>query len=198
MPNGPAAYVGLEIGARAGRAHAGQRLRVRRRGDRLRARPAPARPGRRRRRRRHRGVHPPADHRRIRADAGDEHAQRRARARVAPVRQGPRRLRARRGRRRPRAGARARRPQARGRTPYAVLAGAGVTADSHDIVAARPGRLRSGPCGTARHRAGRARLSRRRARQRARHLDARGRHRRGALDRRQCSASRPSSPQPSR
>ena len=71
MPNGPAAYVGLEIGARAGVHTTGQRLRLRRRGDRLRPGPDPARPRRHRRRRRHRGVRPPADHGRLRADAGD-------------------------------------------------------------------------------------------------------------------------------
>ena len=81
---------------RAGRrAHHGQRVRVRLGGGRARARPAAPRPRRRRRRRRHRGVHPPAQHRRLRADARDVDAQRRPAARVAAVGQGPRRLRAR-------------------------------------------------------------------------------------------------------
>ena len=120
------------------RAHPGQRVRVRRRGDRLRPRPAPPRPGRRRPGRRHRGLHPPADDLGLRQHAGDEHPQRRARAGLAAVRQAARRVRARRRRRRARPRTRGRRPQARGRTPYAVLGGAGVTADSYDIVAPDP------------------------------------------------------------
>ncbi len=86
------------------RAHDGQRVRVRRRSRCARARPDPPRPRGRRRGRRHRGVHPPAQHRRLRADARDVDAQRRAAARVPSVGQGPRRFRARRGRRRARPG----------------------------------------------------------------------------------------------
>ena len=92
------------------RARPGQRLRVRRRGDPLGPGPAALRPRRRRPRRRHRGLRPPAADGRLRRDARDVHPQRRARARLAAVRQGPRRLRARRGRGRARARARRRRP----------------------------------------------------------------------------------------
>ena len=89
-------------------------------------------------------MHPSADHLRLRPDAGDEHPQRRAGARVPAVRQGPRRLRARRGRRRagPRAALVA---AARGREPYAVLAGAGVTSDCLRHRRARPERQRPAP-----------------------------------------------------
>ena len=86
------------------RAHPGQRLRPGAEAIALRRRHDPHRPRRRRRRRRHRGGHPPAAARRLRRDAGAVDPQRRARARLAALRQGPRRLRARRGRRRPRAG----------------------------------------------------------------------------------------------
>ena len=58
----------------------------------------PVRPGRRGRRRRHRGGHPPAADRRLRRDARHVDPQRRAGEGVPAVRQGPRRLRARRGR----------------------------------------------------------------------------------------------------
>ena len=64
MPNGPAAAVSLELGARAGAHTPVSRLRLRRRGHRLRRRHDPQRPRRRRRRRRHRGGDPPAADRR--------------------------------------------------------------------------------------------------------------------------------------
>ena len=97
--------VGLELGARAGvHTPVSAPARPAPRPSRYGARHDPHRPGRRRRRRRHRGR---ASTRcriaALRRDAGAVDAQRRARARVAPVRQGPRRLRPRRGRRRPRA-----------------------------------------------------------------------------------------------
>ena len=137
MPNGPAAAVGLAIGAKGGVHAPGQRLRVRRRGDPLGPGPAALRPRRRRPRRRHRGLRPPAADGRVRRDARDEHPQRRARARLPAVRQGPRRLRARRGRGLPRARARRRRP-ARGARIHARLAGAAGTADGYDLVAPHP------------------------------------------------------------
>ncbi|WP_434080602.1 beta-ketoacyl-[acyl-carrier-protein] synthase family protein [Sanguibacter sp. Z1732] len=59
MPNSPAAYVSLELGARAGAHTPRLCLRFRCRGDRLRAEHDPHGPGRRRRRRWHRGCHPP-------------------------------------------------------------------------------------------------------------------------------------------
>ncbi len=90
------------------RARAGQRLRVGRRGDPLGPGPAAVRPRRRGAGRRHRGLRAPAAHGRLRGHAGDVHPQRRARARLPPVRQGRRRLRAGRGR----GGTR---PRARGR-----------------------------------------------------------------------------------
>ncbi len=60
MPNGPAAYVGLEFGAQAGVHTTVSACASGAEAIALRARPDPARPGRRRRRRRHRGLHPPA------------------------------------------------------------------------------------------------------------------------------------------
>ena len=180
MPNGPAALVGLELGARAGVHTPVSACAIRRRGDRVRRRHDPHRPRRRRRRRRHRGGDPPAAARRLRRDAGAVDPQRRARARLAALRQGPRRLRARRGRRRPRARDRSstRRPAAR--TIYAEVAGAGITSDAHHIAAARPGRAPAPParCGMALDGAG-ADAVRRRAHQRARHLDPGRRRRRG-------------------
>ena len=70
MPNGPAAYVGLEIGAQAGvhtpvSACASGAEAIAYGLDLIQLGPR-----RRRRRRRHRGLHPPAEHRRLRADAG--------------------------------------------------------------------------------------------------------------------------------
>ena len=67
MPNGPAAAGRPRARRPRRRTHAGQRLRVRRRGDRLRRRHDPQRPRRRRRRRRHRGSDPPAAAGRLRA-----------------------------------------------------------------------------------------------------------------------------------
>ena len=106
MPNGPAAAVGLAVGAKGGVHAPVSACASGAEADPLGPGPAPLRPRRRRPRRRHRGLRAPAAHGRLRRDARDEHPQRRARARLAPVRQGPRRLRARRGR--GRAGARAR------------------------------------------------------------------------------------------
>ena len=77
-------------GGRPGRrAHPGLRLRVGRRGHRLRRRDDPHRPRRRRRRRRHRGGDPPAADRRVRQHDGDVQEQRRARERLASLRHGP-------------------------------------------------------------------------------------------------------------
>ena len=126
MPNGPAAAVGLELGARAGAHTPRQRLRLRRRGDGLRRRHDPHRPRRRRRRRRHRGRHPPAADRRLRRDAGAVDPQRRPRG--APRAPTTRAATASSSARAPRVlvlesrGAR-RRPAAR--TIYAELAGVG-------------------------------------------------------------------------
>ena len=47
MPNGSAGWISIELGARAGRAHHGERVRVRCRGDRLRDRDDQVGPGRR-------------------------------------------------------------------------------------------------------------------------------------------------------
>ena len=80
-------------------AHHGERVRVRRRGHRLRHRHDPGGPGRRGAGRRDRGRDHPAERRGVRRHAGAVHPQRRAGARVPAVRQGPGRLPARRGRR---------------------------------------------------------------------------------------------------
>ena len=109
MPNTSAGNVSLELGARAGAhttvsacASGAEAMGTGLRDD-------PHRPRRRRRGRRHRGRHPPAAVRRVRADAGALDPQRRPRARLAPLRHRPRRLRHGRGRGRHRArGVRAR------------------------------------------------------------------------------------------
>ena len=85
------------------RPHAGQRLRVGRRGHRVRPRDDPHRARRRRGLRWHRGGDSPAATRRVRRDARDVDPQRRAAARVSPLRQGSRRLHHGRGCRRRRA-----------------------------------------------------------------------------------------------
>ena len=72
--------------------------------------------------------------------------------------------------------------QARGARIYGELAGAGITADAHDMVQPDPSGAQSGPGhdkGAAR---GRSCSRRHRARQRARDLDAAGRRHRGELD----------------
>ncbi len=80
-------------GTRRGRprrcAHPGLRLRLRRRGHRLRHRDDPHGPRRRRRRRWHRGGHPPASHRRVRQHDGDVQEQRRPRGCLAHLRRRP-------------------------------------------------------------------------------------------------------------
>ena len=135
MPNGPAALRRARDRRAGRRAHdRSARARPARRRSRYGLDLIAPRPRRRRRGRRHRGVHPPAQHRRLRADARDVDPQRRAAARVASVGQGPRRLRARRGRRRAGARAARRRRRPAAATPYAVLAGAGITSDAYDIV----------------------------------------------------------------
>ena len=198
MPNGPAAYVGLEIGARAGVHTPVSACASGAEAIALRARPDPARPRRRRRRRRHRGLHPPAHHRRLRADAGDVARATTSRARVPAVRQGARRLRARRGRRRAGARASARsRPRVAGRrTPCS--AGPAITSDSYDIVA-------PDPAGNGQMRAAQFALERVRRRPRPTSCTSTRTPRRprpATAPRRggspTCSASRPSSRRPSR
>ena len=176
MPNGPAACVGLELGAKAGVHSPVQRLRHRRRGDRARPRHDPRRPGRRGRGRRHRGRHPPAADRRLRADAGAVDPQRRAGAGLPPVGQGPRRLRARRGRGRARAGARrARRGPRRHGLRRARRRRHHLRRVRHRAAATRGRRAPPGPCGWRSRDAGLG-PGRHRPRQRARHLDPGGRH----------------------
>ena len=181
MPNGPAALRRPRARRPGRRAHPGQRLRVRRRGDRARPRPDPARPRRRRRRRRHRGLRPPAAHRRASPRCGrcrtrNDEPERASR----PFDKGRdgfvlgegagALVLERRARRGPRAA-----------QPYAVLAGAGITSDAYDI--AQPDPDGDGRAARARIalRAVGPRPSRHRARQRARHLDPGRRHRRGPV-----------------
>ena len=103
---------------------------------------------------------PPAADRRVRRDAGDVHPQRRAGARLPAVRQGPGRLRARRGRRHPRAGARGarRRPAAPGSTPSVAGAGHHLRRAPHRRSPTRTAPARPGRCALA--------LARRRRRRR--------------------------------
>ena len=137
MPNGPAAAVGLELGARAGVhtpvsacasgaeaiAYALDMIRTGR-ADVVVAGGTEA------------AIHP-LPHRGVRGDAGPVDPQRRPGARVAAVRHGPRRLRARRGRRRlvleTEEHARARGARSTPRSPAP-----GMTADAHHIAAPDP------------------------------------------------------------
>ena len=70
----------------------------------------------------------------------------------------------------------------RGARVYAEAAGAGITADSHDIAQPDPVRRRRHPGDEEGARRRRPRADRHRAHQRPRHLDAAGRPRRGAGD----------------
>ena len=146
MPNGPAAALGLEFGARAGVHTTVSACASGAEAIALGLGPDPARPRRRGRRRRHRGGRAPAADGRLRADAGDVHPQRRAGAGLPPVRQGPGRVRARRGRRRAGAGERrARRgPRGAGRTRRSPAPASPPTATTSPrrtrAAAARPGR----------------------------------------------------------
>ena len=137
MPNGSAGWISLELGARAG-AHApvsacasgaeaiGYGIDMIRSGraDVVIAGGTEA------------AIHA-AEPRRVRRDARAVHAQRRARARLAAVRQGPGRLRARRGRGRRGAGV-GRARGARGARGYAAAAGVGYSADAHHIAQPDP------------------------------------------------------------
>ena len=87
---------------------------------------------------------------------------------------------------------------ARGARIYARLAGAGITSDGYDIVAAAPGGRRRGPGDHARARRRRPRRGRHRARQRARHLDPGRRHGRDRWRSAPRSATTRCSPPPSR
>ena len=199
MPNGPAAWVGLELGAQAGVHSCGQRLRHRRRGD--RARP---------------GHHPRPAGPTWSWPAAPRRSSTRCRSPASP-RCGPCRPattspeRASRPWDKGRDGfvlgegaavvvlERADHAAARGARVYARLAGAGITSDGYDIVQPHPEGAGVDPGHHAR-RCADAGLAgdRHRARQRARHLDPGRRHGR---DRRRCarrSATTRCSPRPSR
>ena len=75
MPNGAAGLARHRARRQGRRAHHGERVRIRRRGDRLRDGHDPVRPRRRRAGRRYRGRHHAAEHRRLRRDAGAVHPQ---------------------------------------------------------------------------------------------------------------------------
>ena len=183
MPNGPAASVGLESARGPACTPRSRPARRAPRRSRYAHRPDPPRPRRRRRRRRHRGrastrCRWPAFANMMALSKRNDEPERG----LAPVRQGPRRLRARRGRRRPRPRVRGARRRPAARRIYAEVAGAGITADAHDIAQPDP----DGPGRRAGDRSARcedAGLDRRRhrAHQRPRHLDPAGRHRRGLM-----------------
>ena len=163
MPNGPAACVGLELGAQAGVHAPASACATGAEAIALGPGHDPLRPGRRGRGRRHRGGHPPAADRRLRLDAGHVDPQRRARARLPAVGQGPRRLRPRRGRRRRSCSSGPTTPPPAAPRIYARLAGAGITSDGYDIVQPHPegaGAVRAIAPALARRRPGRRPTSR--------------------------------------
>ena len=90
-------------------------------------------------------VTPLAD-RRVRPHGRAEHAQRRARARVAPVRRRPRRVRDGRGRGDARARALDHAPGPRAPTIYGEVAGYGRNADAYHITAPSPGGAGAAAC----------------------------------------------------
>ena len=186
MPNGPAAAVGLALGARGGVHAPVSACASGAEAIALGPGPDPRRPGRRGRGRRHRGVRAPAADGRLRPDAGD----------VAPATTSRRRRPARSTRagtasssaRAPAcwcwSGRTTRRPA--GARAYARLAGAGITSDGYHITAPDPeGNGAARAIAQALRDAG-PDAGGRRARQRARHLDPGRRRRRG--DRRSATA----------
>ena len=163
-------------------ARAGVGVRVRRRGAGLGlADDQVGRAGRRRRRRRG-GLHHAHPDRRVLPDAGDEHAQRRTRGRVPPVRRRSRRVRARRGRRRSWCSSARTSPAPAGRPVYGRLAGIGTSADAspHHRTGSDRQRRGAGDRGGAAH--GGPGPSGRRARQLPRDVHPGGRRRRGGGD----------------
>ena len=183
MPNAPAANVGLYVGAQGRRAHPGLGLRLRQRG-RSRSASTMIRLGR-------------ADvvvvggteaaiHPLPMAAFGQMMALSKRNddptTRLPSVGQGPRRLRARRGRRPCWSSSPRSTPKARGAKMYAEVAGAGITADSHDIAQPDPAGRGGARAMVIALREARHRAVRHRAHQRARHLDPAGRHRRGPDD----------------
>ena len=165
------------------RAHAGQRLRLRRRGDRLRRRHDPHRPRRRRRRRRHRGGR--STRCRIAAFAAMQALSTRnddPERGVAPLRHGPRRLRARRGRRRRRA--RDRRARQGPRRARSTPSSPAWACPPTRTTSPRPSRRAPAPPAPCSRRSSGPVLGAdgHRPHQRARDLDPGRRHRRGQRD----------------
>ena len=145
MPNGPAAVVGLEVGARAGVhgqvsacASGAEAVSYGRADD-------PDRSRRRRHLRRHRGVHPPDHDGRLRRDARPVDPQRRPDRRLAALRHRPRRLRH--GRGRGRHGPRVRRVRRRPRRDGATACTAARASRPTATTSRSPTPRASGPPG---------------------------------------------------
>ena len=138
MPNGAAGWIAIELGARAGvhttvSACASGAEAIGYAMDMIRSGPSRCRA-----RGRYRGGDHAAEHRGVRRDARAVDSQRRARTRVQALRQGPRRIRAGRGRRHGRCSNRSEHAASRGAAVHAVAAGVGYSSDAHHIAQPDP------------------------------------------------------------